>query len=257
MTWKTSVRPRWSIALAAVVVLSVGSPAKDCMASAQMPATDHPSAPGAHLGAWIPGARGVLGTVTASDASTLTLKLENGSLYTVHFDANTRILQQPPRRKHPSPDHATRPRMKSIPASDLHPGDLLTAVGQVDDTARSVGAVAIVRLDPTRVPELKSLEASYGKTWLAGSVTSMQGAQITVLGLVDRVPHTVTTDANTSIHLMRDSIALSDLKPGDIIRITGVPSGNSFHASRIRVMPAHHRRDIRPTTHGAATGASA
>ena len=147
--------------------------------------------------------------------------------------------------------------MKSIAPSDLHPGDLLTAMGDVNDTARSVGAVAIVRLDPARVAQLKTFETSYGKTWLAGSITSIQGTRITVLDLVNRTPFTVTTDPQTSIHHLRDSISLSELKPGDLIRIAGAADGNNFHATRIRVMPARRRRDIRPSTQPAPTGASA
>ncbi len=257
MSWKSSVQPRWSIALAAVLALSAGFSSNYGLASAQASATDRSPAPGTRLGAWLPGARGVVGTATAIDASTLTLKLESGSLYTIHFDANTRILQMPNRPKRRAQQNAPRPHMITIAASDLHPGDVLTAVGDVNDTARSVGAVAIVRLDPARVAQLKTLETSYGKTWLAGSITSIEGSKITVLDLVNRIPHIVTTDPQTSIRRLRDSIALNDLKPGDLIRITGAPDGNRFHASRIRVMPARHRRDIRPATHSPSTGASA
>lgn len=255
MRLQTLLQPCLSLALAAVLASSAGFTSHHGMASAQ--ATDHAAAPGARLGAWLPGARGILGTATAIDASTLTLKLENGSLYTVHFNANTRILQLSRRPKQPAPNDAPRPHMKSIAATDLHPGDVLTAMGDVNDTAHSVGAVAIVRIDPARVAQLKTFEASYGKTWLAGSITSIQGTQITVLDLVNRTSFTVTTDPQTSIHHLRDSISLSELKPGDLIRIAGAADGNNFHATRIRVMPARRRRDIRPSTQPAPTGASA
>ncbi len=255
MRFQLPLHPRVSFVLAAVLALSAGFAPRYGVVSAQ--ATDHPAAPGARLGAWLPGARGILGTATAIDPSTLTLKLENGSLYTVHFNANTRILQLPRRPRHPAPDEATRPHMKSIAPSDLHPGDILTAMGDVNDTTRSVGAVAIVRLDPARVARLKTFETSYGKTWLAGSITSIQGTQITVLDLVNRTSITVTTDPQTSIHHLRDSIALADLKPGDLIRIAGATDGPTFHATRIRVMPARRRPDLRPSTQPNPTGTSA
>lgn len=241
MSWKRSVILQVSIVWLAAMTVCAGCG----IALAQGTAADNPSGMGARAGTWLPGARGVLGKVVSADASTVTIKLDSGIAYTIHFDANTRILQQPSRQKQHGQSAGPRPHMQQIAASDLHPGDAITAVGEVDDTARTVGAVAIVRLDPARAARLKTLETNYGKTWLAGSITSIQGAQVTILGMVDRAPHVVLVDKNTRFRRMRDAIALADLKPGDVIHIAGAAASGNFTAATIRVMPSHLRRDIK------------
>ena len=204
------------------------------------------------IGAWLPGARGVLGTVTASTPSSLILRLDSGEIYTVNFSANTRVLQQPARPERRNGQAATRPRMEPIAASSIHVGDAITAVGDVDDAAKAVGAVAIIRLDPARAAELKTMEANYGKTWLAGDITAIHGTQITILGAVDRKPHVVTVDDGTSFRRMRESITLMDLQTGATIRAAGSGTANQFLATEIRVMPSRRRQPAAPTAAGAA-----
>lgn len=203
---------------------------------------------GAGIGAWLPGARGVLGTVTASTPSSFSLRLDSGDIYTVNFSPNTRILQQPARPERRSGQSEMRPRMEPIEASSIHAGDALTAVGAVDDTAKTVGAVAIIRLNPARAAELKAMEANYGKTWLAGDITAINGTKITILGAVDRKPHIVTVDENTSFRRMRDSITLMDLQTGSTIRVAGSETGDLFTATEIRVMPSRRREGGAPAS---------
>ena len=45
------------------------------------------------------------------------------------------------------------------------------------------GAVFILQLDPERARQARELQAAYGKTWLAGRITSIDGTKITVDGL--------------------------------------------------------------------------
>ena len=209
---------------------------------------------GAGMGAWLPGARGVFGTVTAANTSSFTIRLDNGSTYAIQFSANTRILQQPARPSRVAQREGEPPQMQSIQASAIHPGYAITAIGEVDDIAKSVGAVAIVRLDPQRAAELKTMEANYEKTWLAGSVTAIQGTQITILGMVDRVPHDVSVDENTSFRRLRESITLADLQPGEEIRIAGAAKGKTFVATEIRVMPSRRRNGPGRSAAGPNTG---
>lgn len=207
---------------------------------------------GAGIGAWLPGARGVLGTVASSTASSFSLRLDSGEVYTVNFSANTRILQQPARPNKKDRAQQMRPRMEPIEASAIHAGDALTAVGAVDDAAKTVGAVAIIRLDPERAAELKTMEANYGRTWLAGEITAIDGTRITILGAVDRKPHILTVDENTSFRRMRESITLMDLQTGATIRAAGSGTANQFLATEIRVMPSRRRQPAAPTAAGAA-----
>ncbi len=132
--------------------------------------------------------------------------------------------------------------MHTIEASNIHPGDTITAIGEVDDVGKSVGSVVIVRLSRARAARLRKLEASYGKTWLAGSITAVQGQQITILGAVDRMPHTITVDGSTTYQYLREPVAFTDLHPGEMIRIAGAGQNGEFSARKIRVMPSHRRQ---------------
>ena len=220
------------------------------LAGAQQTSPALPPGPGSAFapGDWLAGARGVMGTVVDATASSLRLRLQGGSVYTIHFGPNTHILQskvQPGEQaspsEHPRPagPHA-HPPMEPIAASAIHPGDSVAAVGEVEDAAKSVGAVLIVRLQPEQAQELKSMEARYGKTWLAGEIIAIHGNAITLTGILDSHPRTLIVDAQTIIRSRRERITLDDLKTGEIIRAAGAPSADGFLARRIRVLPMRH-----------------
>ncbi len=220
------------------------------VAGAQQASPAVPPGPGSAFasGDWLAGARGVMGTVVDATASSLRLRLQSGSVYTIHFGPNTHILQskaqsgeQASPSMHPQPagPHA-RPPMEPIAASAIHPGDAVAAVGEVEDAAKSVGAVLIVRLHPEQAQELKSMEARYGKTWLAGEITAIHGNAITLAGILDSHPQTLIVDAQTTIRSRHEQIALQDLKAGEFIRAAGTPSADGFLARRIRVLPMRH-----------------
>ena len=233
-----------------ILALGIGLFLLPGLAGAQQAAPAVQSGPGSaySAGDWLAGARGVMGTVVDTTASSLRVHLQSGSVYTIHFGPNTHILQskaQPGEQASPSVHprqggpHA-RPPMEPIAASAIHPGDAVGAVGEVEDATKSVGAVLIVRLHPEQAQELKSMEARYGKTWLAGEITAIHGNAITLAGILDSHPRTLVVDAQTTIWSRHEQISLQDLKTGEIIRAAGAQSADGFLARRIRVLPMRH-----------------
>ena len=51
-----------------------------------------------------------------------------------------------------------------IKATDIKVGDAVGAMGEVDPATKSVGAMAILQLDPERARQMLELQAGYGKT---------------------------------------------------------------------------------------------
>jgi hypothetical protein len=160
---------------------------------------------------------GVRGTVSAVSGSEYTLKTEEGATYKVETGANTRFTKQ----------------RQPIKAADVHVGDMVMAIGQVDEQAHSVGAAVIALIDPEQVKRMKE---SFGKTWIAGTVSAidMDNLKITVKR-ADGVTQTIGVDENTSFRKHRESITLADVKVGDSIGGQGALSGDTFVAKELRV----------------------
>jgi hypothetical protein len=106
----------------------------------------------------------------------------------------------------------------------------------VDSTAKSVGAVTILQIDPERAKQMREMQANYGKTWLQGKVTAIDGVKVTLLGSVDNVAHAFTADENTTFRKRRDPITLADIQSGDEIRVEGAVKDGSFLATSVSVM---------------------
>ena len=71
---------------------------------------------------------------------------------------------------------------QQIKATDIKVGDAIGAMGEVDATAKSMGATVIVQFDPERAKQMEEMRASYGKTWIMGKVTAIDGVKVTVMG---------------------------------------------------------------------------
>ncbi len=213
--------------------------------------------------------RGVTGTVTEAAADHFTVKTYTGETYTVHFSANTRIMKQVARPRGEGgrarggdngdaagagegmdqsagegADEGTgqggRMYMRgnppqSIKASDIKVGDAIAAMGEIDSSAKSVGAVAIVQLDPERAHQMQAMEANYGKTWLMGKVTAIDGVKVTLSG-PDNAPHTFVADEFTSFRERREPITLADIHVGDVVRADGALKDGAFTATTVNVM---------------------
>lgn len=159
--------------------------------------------------------RGVRGTVTAIKGKQITIKTDEGDVYTVTTGDNTRIMKA----------------RQAAAVTDVHVGDMLMAGGVVDASAKTVGAVFVAIVDAEQV---KKMREDLGKTWISGKVTAIEGTKVTVLRM-DGVSQTIGVDENTSFHKRRDSITLADIKVGDPVNGQGALKDGVFVATRLNV----------------------
>ncbi len=191
--------------------------------------------------------RGLVGTVTDVAADRYTIKTETGDVYTIHFSADTRILKQPPGMRGPGGQDTESGQVErggygrggnppqQIKASDIKVGDAIAAMGEVDASAKSVGAMRIMQLDPETAKRMEEMEADFGKTWLQGKVTAIDGAKITLTGALDSAPHTVVADENTTFRKRREPVTLADIQVGDVVRVEGGVKDGVFTAASVSV----------------------
>ena len=168
---------------------------------------------GRGIGGFPGGGRGVLGAVTEVTADHYTIKTDAGETYTVHFSVNTRIMKQGAGRRASGGDAESgeRPVPQTLKPTDIKVGDFITAGGELDAATRSIGAVFIAQIDPERARQMREMQANYGKTWLAGRITAIEGTTIKIEGMVDQASHSYEVDENTSFHQRRVAITLADI----------------------------------------------
>jgi preprotein translocase subunit YajC len=236
------------------VACVVAAAAQQTSAPASSPAQDQSQGQGRRgrgMGGFAGGGRGVLGAVTEVAADHYTIKTDSGETYIVHFSANTRIVKQGPGRRQGGGngagegDGAERATPQTLKPTDIKVGDFITAGGEVDAAAKSVGAVFIAQVDPERAKQMREMQANYGKTWLAGRITAIDGTTITIDGIVDHTPHSIVVDENTSFHQHRDAITLADIKPGEQLRAEGAIKSGAFLATTVTAMEPQNRGEGR------------
>ncbi|HZP04293.1 MAG TPA: DUF5666 domain-containing protein [Terracidiphilus sp.] len=219
--------------------------------------------------------RGVMGTVTEVAADHYTVRTDAGEIYTIHFSANTRIFKMPAgtgggpgggegndggqdrgmgRGMGSGAGWAGNPPQQ-LKSSDIKTGDVIEARGEVDATVKSLGAVAVVQLDPERVKQIRTMEASYGKTWLMGRVTAIDGVKVTLTGAIDNAPHSFVADEDTAFRRRREPITLADIQVGDNIRVDGAVKDGVFTATSVGDLGT--RQGPPPQQPGAAASPSA
>jgi Domain of unknown function (DUF5666) len=196
--------------------------------------------------------RGVQGTVTEVAADHYTVKTFTGEMYIIHYSANTRVMKQAAGMRGGRGQgqggngsgngegggqgwRGGNPPQQ-IKASDIKVGDAIAAMGEVDANAKSVGAVAVVLMDPERAKAMEQMEADYGKTWLMGKVTAIDGVKVTLSGGPDNASHSFVADENTTFRKRRDPITLGDIQVGDMVRADGAVKNGAFTATAVSVM---------------------
>ncbi len=208
------------ITIACIVMLSATA------LIAQMPGQEDSGSNGSQEG----GARGgrgmfggqppVIGTVTATTADHVTIKTEAGVVYQVYLSTNTRIMKE----------------RQPAKISDIQPGDMLTAGGEVDAASKTVHAAVAMDISAEQV---KKMREGLGKQWIAGRVTAIEDTTLTVRR-IDNVTQKIAVDESTSFRRGRrgmgggmaavpqqdanaaasgESITLADIKVGD--NVTG------------------------------------
>lgn len=157
----------------------------------------------------------VRGDITAISGSSITVKTEQGDVYTVATGANTHFRKQ----------------RDEIKITDLHVGDMIAAMGDKDPKAKTLGAAFVVFIDREQYEKMR---ADFGKTWTAGVVQSINGTNI-VIKRPDNVTQTVAVDENTSFRRRREDITFPDIKVGDNISARGALQNGSFLATAVNV----------------------
>jgi len=189
--------------------------------------------------------RAQIGTVTEAAADHFTIKTDFGEIYTVHVTADTRYVKGAGGMRGPAGGGAdesgrggrggygggTPPQ--EIKATDIKAGDVISAGGEIDDAAKSVSARFVSLMDPKVVEQIRQMEASFGKTWLNGKVTAIDGTTITLAGALDHAPHTFVADENTEFRRRRDPITLADIQVGDTVRVDGSVKDGTFVATSV------------------------
>ncbi len=209
------------------------------------------------MGMGIGGGRGLMGTVTEVATDHYTIKSEAGEIYTVHFSVNTRIVKMPAGMRGPGGGGQGRGGgqgmgggmgsggggmgrggnpPEQIKATDIKVGDAIGAMGEVDATAKSVGAVFIAQIDPERARQMQEMQANYGKTWIMGKVTAIDGVKVTLIGSMENLPLVFIADENTTFRKRRDPITLADIQVGDNVRAEGALKDGTFTATTVNVM---------------------
>lgn len=188
------------------------------------------------------GESGLLGTVTAVASDSYTMKTDAGDIYTVHISANTRILKQAIQRPTPGGEGSgsagsgsMHPGPQMMQPGDVKVGDTIVALGDVEPVTKSVGAMIVLLVDPERARIMHDMQANYGKTWLMGEVTAIDGNTITILGRIDNAPHTFTITESTNFRRGRQPITLADLQKGDRVRVQGAVQNGGFVAASVSV----------------------
>jgi hypothetical protein len=196
---------------------------------------------------------GLTGTVTGVAADHYTVKTDTGEIYTVFFSANTRILKQMAGMRERGEGGRGMGAgagagagggmgagmggnlPQQIQSAGIKVGDTIAAMGEVDATAKSVGAMVVMQLDPERAKQMREMQDNYGKTWLMGRVTAIDGVKVTLLGSIDSIAHVFVADENTSFRKRREPITLADLQVGDLVRAEGAVKDGTFVATQVSV----------------------
>lgn len=223
--------------------------------------------PGAGFGV---GGRSLMGTVTEATADHYTIKTATGETYTVHFTTSTRIFKQAAGRgfgrgqgrgqggaagegQGAQPDepgqgigsnqgqgggrgYGRGNPPQQLQPSDIKLGDAINVMGPVDANAKSVAATAIVQIDPERAQQMAQMQANFGKTWLVGRVTAIEGVKVTLTGSMDSAPHSFVADENTTFRKRRAPITLADIQVGDMVRADGAIKDGVFVAATVNAM---------------------
>jgi len=199
--------------------------------------------------------RGITGTVSEASASHFAVKTFEGDTYAVQFGDNTRFMKLPA-----GMDGRGRMRgqggnpPQQIKPGEIKVGDAIMARGEVNSSSKTVGATAIMLLNPQVAERMQQMAAEYGKTWLMGRVTDIEGMKVTVMGSQDHAPHSFVVNENTGFREQRNPITLADIKTGDMVRVQGSSSGDTFTASSVNVMRMPQRMGNAPGSSDGAGG---
>jgi hypothetical protein len=172
-----------------------------------------------------------MGTVTAIASGSFTVKTADGEAWKVTVGDNTRITHD------------------REPASfkEIKPGVGVLAVGQADKATPNTLHAVFASFQTA--DEVKARFATFGKTWVAGKVTAIDGTKITITVQKpgESAPRNLTflVDETTDFKRGREEATLADLKAGDYVMGKGAVKAGTFVPTElaIRHPGEHHRAD--------------
>jgi len=174
-------------------------------------------------GGMMMGGNNAHGKVTAITGTEITIKDEQGQVYKVQTGPNTHI----------------RKDREETKISDIHIGDTIVAGGNLDEQAKTVGAMFVMVLTPEQAAQMEKMRADFGKTWTAGKITAIKDLTVTV-ERPDKATQTIVVDENTTFHKgargNATDITFPDIKVGDMLRADGSVKDGSFLATNLVVM---------------------
>jgi Domain of unknown function (DUF5666) len=156
------------------------------------------------------------GTVTAISGTDITIRDEQGQSYKVLTGPNTRVMKD----------------RDPVKVTDIKVGDSLVAMGNLDDQAKTLGAMFVMVLTPEQAARMEKMRADFGKTWTAGKITAIKDLTLSI-ERPDKVTQTITVDENTTFHKRNEDITFPDFKVGDMVRATGALQNGSFLATNL------------------------
>jgi hypothetical protein len=184
--------------------------------------------PGGAGGPDMAGGKGVMGTITAVAPDNFTVKTQDGEAWKVTVGPNTRVT------------HNREPAK----IADLKPGFGVMAFGQADATAPNTLHAVVAGFQTAE--EVKARMADFGKTWIGGKVTAIEGTKITVTvqtpGQAAASNKTFDVDETTVFKKGREEVTLADVKPGDYVMGRGGLKGGTFVPTVLTIRAPGERR---------------
>ena len=169
----------------------------------------------------IPGSKGVMGSITTVDPGGFTVKTQDGEAWKVTVGPNTRVM------------HNREPAKES----DLKPGFGVMAMGQPDASAPNTLHAVFAYYETAE--EVKTRMADFGKTWLGGKVTAIEGTKITITvqlpGQSTAINKTFEVDETTVFKKGREEVTLADVKPGDYVMGHGGVKSGTFIPTNLTI----------------------
>ncbi len=124
----------------------------------------------------------------------------------------------------------------TIKVTDIAVGDYVTSVGEMPPGEGIINASMISKMDPERVKQLKAQQAEFGKTWLMGRVTAVEGGKVTLTGSTDNASHSFVVAADASVTVRRRPASVEDIQVGGMIRAEGELVNGVFTAKTVMVL---------------------
>ncbi|MBS1815347.1 MAG: hypothetical protein JSS87_10765 [Acidobacteria bacterium] len=132
------------------------------------------------------GGQRVMGVIQSVSATSVTVKDEEGTLWTVDLSDNTRVMKE----------------REPAKAGDLAKGQAVFAVGMPEPGKKEVHAMVISMLSPERAQRMAEMadrmKENLGKTYLVGKITKMDETKLTIKR-PDGVEQVAAVDENTSL----------------------------------------------------------